>query len=179
VTATVTRSLARPLRPRAGGRPAPRPPRRRAPRPRRPLGAVDEGASLTTYLPEPPEELETFLLRAASFLSEWLLDDAPPELSWRWQDDEDWARTWREGLEPRQLTERLVVKPTWTEWSAAPGEVVIDIDPQMAFGTGEHATTRGCLRLLDRLVRPGDRVLDVGSGSRSSPSRRRGWGRRR
>jgi ribosomal protein L11 methyltransferase len=63
------------------------------------------------------------------------------------------------------VTGRIVVKPTWTEWDRASGEIVVDIDPQMAFGTGEHATTRGCLRLLDVTVRPGDRVLDVGSGS--------------
>ena len=64
-----------------------------------------------------------------------------------------------------QVTDRIVVKPTWTEWDRSSGEIVIDIDPQMAFGTGEHATTRGCLRLLDSAVRAGDRVLDVGSGS--------------
>jgi ribosomal protein L11 methyltransferase len=58
-----------------------------------------------------------------------------------------------------------VVKPTWTAWAARDGQVVIEVDPQMAFGTGEHATTRGCLRLLDSVLLPGDRVLDVGSGS--------------
>src|SRR5690606_12583275 len=50
-------------------------------------------------------------------------------------------------------------------WKAVPEEVVIEIDPQMAFGTGEHATTRGCLRLMDSFFHPGDRVLDIGSGS--------------
>jgi len=128
------------------------------------LSVLEESDSLTTYLP-PPEDPEALLSHAEGFLTDWILEDEPPHLSWRWQDNEDWARTWREGLAPRKLTERLVVKPTWTDWAAAPGEIVIDIDPQMAFGTGEHATTRGCLRLLDRLLRPGARVLDVGSGS--------------
>jgi ribosomal protein L11 methyltransferase len=128
------------------------------------LSVVEEGDALTTYLP-PPEDPEARLAEAERFLREWLLDDRAPELSWRWQADEDWARTWREGLAPRKLTDRIVVKPTWTEWKPSPGEVVIDIDPQMAFGTGEHATTRGCLRLIDRHMREGARVLDVGSGS--------------
>ncbi|CAN5840079.1 hypothetical protein BH23GEM6_BH23GEM6_09440 [soil metagenome] len=128
------------------------------------LSVLEEPEALTTYLP-PPEAPEALIAHAEGFLMEWLLDDAPPLLSWRWQDNEDWARTWRDGLAPRKLTDRLVVKPTWTDWAAAPGEIVIDIDPQMAFGTGEHATTRSCLRLLDRFVRPGQRVLDVGSGS--------------
>jgi ribosomal protein L11 methyltransferase len=128
------------------------------------LSVLEEPGSLTTYLP-PPEDPEALLADAGTFLADWLMDDQSPELIWRWQDNEDWARTWREGLEPRKLTDRIVVKPTWTEWVAAPGEIVIDIDPQMAFGTGEHATTRGCLRLLDRTLSPGERVLDVGSGS--------------
>ncbi|MBA2668836.1 MAG: 50S ribosomal protein L11 methyltransferase [Gemmatimonadetes bacterium] len=128
------------------------------------LSVLEEADSLTTYLP-PPDDPEALLAHAGSFLADWLLDDQAPHLSWRWQDNEDWARTWREGLEPRKLTDRIVVKPTWTEWDPSPGEIVIDIDPQMAFGTGEHATTRGCLRLLDRTLAPGERVLDVGSGS--------------
>lgn len=128
--------------------------------------AVEErGDELRTYL-LPPGDPEAFVAEARSLLAEWLPEGAPPlELSWEWQEDEDWAAEWKRGLAPRQLTERLVVKPTWTEWAAAPGQVVIDVDPQMAFGTGEHATTRGCLRLLDSVVREGDRVLDVGSGS--------------
>jgi ribosomal protein L11 methyltransferase len=128
------------------------------------LSVVEEGGDLATYLP-PPDDPESFVEHAGQFLMEWLLDDRPPELTWRWEENQDWARIWREGLAPRKLTDRLVVKPTWTAWQAEPGEIVIDIDPQMAFGTGEHATTRGCLRLLDRLAGEGDRVLDVGSGS--------------
>jgi ribosomal protein L11 methyltransferase len=128
------------------------------------LSVLEEVDSLTTYLP-PPEDPEALLADAGTFLADWLLDDQPPDLTWRWQDNEDWARTWRDGLEPRKLTERIVVKPTWTAWEPSPGEIVIDIDPQMAFGTGEHATTRGCLRLLDRTLTPGECVLDVGSGS--------------
>ena len=128
--------------------------------------AVEEsGDTLTTYL-LPPDDPEAFVAEACERMAEWLLPgDALPELSWRWQENEDWARKWKEGLRPRRITGRLVVKPTWTEWDAADWEVVVDIDPQMAFGTGEHATTRGCLRLLDDALRPGDRVLDVGSGS--------------
>lgn len=124
----------------------------------------EEGDTLTTYL-LPPDDPEAFVGDARARLAEWLPGGEAPELSWRWQENEDWARKWREGLRPRQVTGRLVVKPTWSEWEARPGQVVIDIDPQMAFGTGEHATTRGCLRLLDDALRAGDRVLDVGSGS--------------
>lgn len=127
--------------------------------------AVEErGGRLATYL-LPPEDPEAFASAAEALLRDTLPPGEAPEVSWRWQADEDWARRWKRGLAPRKLTERLVVKPTWTHWDAAPGEIVLEVDPQMAFGTGEHATTRGCLRLLDRVLRPADRVLDVGSGS--------------
>ena len=129
------------------------------------LSVAEEGEELVTYLPPPEEDPGVFVARAGGFLADWLLDDAPPELTWRWQRDEDWAREWKRGLEPRAVTDRIVTKPSWTEYEARPDQIVIDIDPQMAFGTGEHATTRGCLRLLDDVIRAGDRVLDVGSGS--------------
>jgi ribosomal protein L11 methyltransferase len=129
------------------------------------LSVAEEGELLVTYLPPPDEEAASFVAKAGDFLAEWLMDDAPPELTWRWQRDEDWAREWKKGLGPRRVSERIVTKPSWTEYEAVSGEIVIDIDPQMAFGTGEHATTRGCLRLLDAVIRPRDRVLDVGSGS--------------
>ncbi|MEX2583601.1 MAG: 50S ribosomal protein L11 methyltransferase [Gemmatimonadota bacterium] len=127
------------------------------------LSVLEEGDALTIYL-DPPADPEAFVAESRSFLEEWIASD-PPELSWRWQANEDWEREWRRGLQPRKVSHRFVVKPSWTDWSAGPGEVVIEIDPQMAFGTGEHATTRGCLRLLDESLRGGDRVLDIGSGS--------------
>jgi ribosomal protein L11 methyltransferase len=83
-----------------------------------------------------------------------------------WKEHEDWAETWKRGLGVRRITGRIVVRPSWLEHvPAGPEEIVIVLDPGMAFGTAEHGTTRGCLRLLDRAVRSGERVLDVGAGS--------------
>lgn len=120
---------------------------------------------LTTYL-EPPADgdADTLVEQVSAFLEDWIAD-TPPELVTEWQANEDWEREWKRGLEPRKVSRRFVVKPSWTSWNAAPDELVIEIDPEMAFGTGEHATTRGCLRLLDAHIRDGDRVLDIGSGS--------------
>ena len=125
---------------------------------------VEQQGAITTYLP-PPGDPSALLGAARERLAAALPPGTDLKLSWEWQDNEDWAKEWKNGLRPRQITGRIVVKPTWTEWDRSTSEILIDIDPQMAFGTGEHATTRGCLRLLDEAVRPGDRVLDVGSGS--------------
>ena len=127
------------------------------------LSILEEPGSLTTYL-NPPPDPEVLIREAETFLTDWIADDAPA-LTWRWQQNEDWEREWRKGLQPRKVSSRFVVKPSWTEWNASREEIIIEIDPEMAFGTGEHATTRGCLRLLDEVFRPGDSVLDIGSGS--------------
>ncbi|HEU5041263.1 MAG TPA: 50S ribosomal protein L11 methyltransferase [Gemmatimonadales bacterium] len=78
-------------------------------------------------------------------------------------DEVDWSTRWKEGLGPRQFG-RLTVAPTWAA-EAADGPVVVQLDPENAFGSGEHGSTRAALTLLERLLHPGDRVLDLGSGS--------------
>lgn len=121
-----------------------------------------------THLPE-PEEADPDLERLAEDVREHLRSLTGSngiEVEMGWRPHEDWAETWRRGLAPRRLTERLVVRPSWMEVpDPRPGDLVITVDPGMAFGTAEHGTTRGCLRLLDEAVASGDRVLDVGAGS--------------
>ncbi|HTL05134.1 MAG TPA: 50S ribosomal protein L11 methyltransferase [Gemmatimonadales bacterium] len=77
--------------------------------------------------------------------------------------DLDWRTRWKDGLGPRRLG-RLTVTPSWIPL-ASPREHTVIIDPETAFGTGEHGSTRTALVLLDRAIQPGDRVLDLGSGS--------------
>lgn len=127
--------------------------------------AVEEAGDEARVYLAPPESAEAFAAQLEARLTATLPAGAGLRVSWGWLENQDWAAEWKRGLGPRVVTPRLVVKPTWTEWTAAPGQVVIEVDPQMAFGTGEHATTRGCLRLLDGVIREGARVLDVGSGS--------------
>lgn len=79
--------------------------------------------------------------------------------------EQDWLAIWRTGLEPRRIGGRLIVSPTWSDVDAGPDDLVIRIDPQMAFGTGEHASTRGVLRLMQDIDVRDARLLDVGSGS--------------
>jgi ribosomal protein L11 methyltransferase len=79
--------------------------------------------------------------------------------------EEDWANAWKEHYHTRQVGRRLVIKPSWLSYVPAEGEVVVELDPGMAFGTGLHPTTDSCLQLLEDLVRGGERVLDLGTGS--------------
>lgn len=79
--------------------------------------------------------------------------------------EEDWANAWKEHFHVLHLGRRTVIKPSWREYEPKEGEVVVELDPGMAFGTGLHPTTRNCLLALEETLRPGDRVLDVGSGS--------------
>ncbi len=78
---------------------------------------------------------------------------------------EDWAEAWKEHFHVERYGERVVVVPSWRTYDRQPDEVVLTLDPGMAFGTGQHGTTRMCLEALERAVSPGARVLDVGCGS--------------
>ena len=78
---------------------------------------------------------------------------------------EEWSTAWKQYYHPLHLGRRLVVCPSWESYERAPDEVVLTLDPGMAFGTGSHDTTRLCLELLEEHCAPGRTVLDVGSGS--------------
>jgi ribosomal protein L11 methyltransferase len=82
--------------------------------------------------------------------------------------EEDWNKKWKSFFQPVSITERLVIKPPWRDYHARSNEVVVELDPGMAFGTGTHPSTRMCLRVIDECVpemEPGARMLDVGTGS--------------
>jgi ribosomal protein L11 methyltransferase len=87
----------------------------------------------------------------------------PPAYSW--VQEEDWANAWKAFFKPTRVGERLMVIPTWERYELQEGDIPLYLDPGMAFGTGTHATTSLCLRKLEQLVKPGARVLDVGTGS--------------
>jgi ribosomal protein L11 methyltransferase len=126
-------------------------------------GVQEVEGGLITYV-VPPGDAEAFVRAAREQLLETTgLDDVP--LTWHWQEHRDWSVLWRQGLGPRTITDRLIVTPSWCEAEAPEGAIVVTIDPGMAFGTAEHETTRGSLRLMDRALSSGERLLDVGCGS--------------
>jgi ribosomal protein L11 methyltransferase len=87
------------------------------------------------------------------------------DLSIEERKEEDWANAWKEHYRPVRVSRNVVVRPPWQEYEPAEGEVVIELDPGMAFGTGTHPSTRLCLFGLEDEIEPGDRVFDIGTGS--------------
>ena len=83
----------------------------------------------------------------------------------RMTDEEDWANNWKIYYKPLKIGERLLVRPSWESLSDAEGRTVLSLDPGMAFGTGSHHTTRMCLQYLEKTVKEGDMLLDLGCGS--------------
>lgn len=117
-----------------------------------------------TYVPldEHAEEARAQLAQGL-----WALGMMRPvgELEVRQLEEEDWANAWKAHYPIRRVGERFVIVPSWLEYDPQPDDVVLNLDPGMAFGTGLHPTTRLCLELLERTAQPGMRALDLGCGS--------------
>jgi ribosomal protein L11 methyltransferase len=151
-------------------------------------GVTVEERQLDTFIPPDPDEspLEEYFIKAYYAISgeseslrrlikerlEWLAGFVPglipalPEV--REVRTEDWAEGWKQHFQAVRLGPRLVVKPSWEDFLPASGDVVVNLDPGMAFGTGTHGTTRLCLEALAGLFEHSPvpkRVLDVGTGS--------------
>jgi len=121
---------------------------------------------LRGYLPEDPLLiLRVERLREQVEKLKYFFPGFYVHFSTRWLQEEDWATFWKAYYKPTKVTERLVVKPSWEEYSARPGEIIIELDPGMAFGTGTHATTIMALKFLEEFLKPGFIVYDVGTGS--------------
>jgi ribosomal protein L11 methyltransferase len=121
-------------------------------------------ATLRTYLPldERAEVTRARLERAL-----WHFGQMRPvgPLRVKQIEEQDWANAWKEHYTIQRIGERAVIVPSWLEYDAQPGDIVLRLDPGMAFGTGLHPTTQLCVGLLERYVAPGSRVLDLGCGS--------------
>ncbi|WP_421038551.1 50S ribosomal protein L11 methyltransferase [Streptococcus hyointestinalis] len=111
-------------------------------------------AEVTSQLQERLAELERMGLLASSAM-----------LSSQTLDEEDWAENWKKYYEPTRITHDLTIVPSWTDYEPTAGEKVIRLDPGMAFGTGTHPTTKLSLFALSQVLRGGETVLDVGTGS--------------
>ncbi len=117
---------------------------------------------------------EDDLSAAEQFIAQELqkIKDNAPEYPWgslqmeiETVKDENWAENWKKYYKPFKPGKYIVIKPSWEEYTPQPGELVLEMDPGAAFGTGTHETTRMCIILLEQYVKKGAAVLDVGCGT--------------
>ena len=80
-------------------------------------------------------------------------------------DEKDWSDAWKVYFEVTKVTDRITIKPAWKEYDAGKDEIIIHLDPGMAFGTGTHPTTAMCIQMIETYLKPGSTFLDVGTGS--------------
>ncbi len=129
------------------------------------VDARDGSFSVTGYLPGGAERPARLAALERDIRDIALRLSFPCEIETAIRRDEEWAETWKRFFHPVRVSERLVVKPSWEPYDAGRGEIMIEIDPGMAFGTGGHATTSMCLVFLEKWMPEKARVLDVGTGS--------------
>jgi ribosomal protein L11 methyltransferase len=110
------------------------------------------------------EELKQLVKEKINFISGFL-DTGKGTITTSKINDQDWSENWKKHYKPFHISERVVIKPTWEEYRKKSDEVIIEIDPGMAFGTGTHETTSMCAKFLERYLKEGNTVIDVGSGT--------------
>lgn len=131
------------------------------------LNAADypeTGVRIKFYVPENEDGREQ-LAQLQQQITTLPLDRTPDRWEFSEVADTDWDQYWKDDYQPIQLSQRVVVSPTWIEYPITNDEIVVNIDPKMAFGTGSHETTQLCAQLLDDYVTQQDQVIDIGTGT--------------
>ncbi|QJA08003.1 50S ribosomal protein L11 methyltransferase [Romboutsia sp. CE17] len=126
-----------------------------------------DGVLIKTYISEERNvmELVETIKQKVSALTRFGIDIGEGSVSLGQVNEEDWANEWKKYYKPTKIGEKLVVKPTWEDYDVQDGDLVIELDPGMAFGTGTHETTTMCMRELEKYVREDSKVFDIGCGS--------------
>lgn len=124
--------------------------------------------TLKVFLTEEPQNLEQLLKSERELLKSRGLSDE--ELgSWEYvisnKPNEDWSKKWKEKWDITRVTDKIVIVPDWLSYEDKEGEVVIRLEPGCAFGTGTHQTTQLCMKALEKYMKKGDKVADIGMGS--------------
>lgn len=126
-----------------------------------------DGVIIKTYITEERDVTDdiNIIKERINALKEFGIDigDAIVELSE--VDEQDWANEWKNYYKPTKIGEKIVVKPTWEEYEKKEDDLIVELDPGMAFGTGTHETTTMCIQQLEKYVKENSKVFDIGCGS--------------
>lgn len=110
-----------------------------------------------------PAKLEELKIGIAEVMAR--LCKEPGEIILARVNEEDWANSWKAYFKPLKLGQKIVIKPSWETYQVNEGEIVLEMDPGMAFGTGTHITTAMCAAFVEKYLQPGMSVYDVGTGT--------------
>ncbi|QAT40771.1 50S ribosomal protein L11 methyltransferase [Clostridium sp. JN-9] len=128
---------------------------------------VKEGAVIKGYYKE-DEDFENhlnYIKSSIENLKEFGIDKGKGLVTVTKVNEEDWENNWKKYYKPAKVGEKIVVKPIWENYAAKDDEIVVELDPGMAFGTGTHETTRMCIKALEKHVHSDSVVFDIGTGS--------------
>ena len=131
-------------------------------------GEQDKESSVSAYFSEAEAELENKIQGIkdkVQQLPEFGLDIGSGKIEIKEIDQIDWETSWKQYFKPVHITDRIVVKPQWEKYLPQKDELIIHIDPGMAFGTGTHETTSMCIKAIEKNLEPGYSILDIGTGS--------------
>ncbi|MNW25230.1 Ribosomal protein L11 methyltransferase [compost metagenome] len=135
----------------------------------RPLNDIPEGqAVIKGYFAEETNlnDIQGELVPRIEQLRTFDIDPGSYRFEQQTVNEDDWADAWKQYFKPQRVSERLTIKPTWEDYEpTGSNEQIIELDPGMAFGTGTHPTTSLCLRTLESVIKGGEEVIDVGTGS--------------
>lgn len=125
-----------------------------------------EGALITGYFEEvEPDQLKSDIEESLEGLKAFDIETGLAEVTYKEIFPSEWENEWKKYFKPFKLGDRIVVKPSWETYELEPGDLLIEIDPGNAFGSGTHETTSLCIEMLDKYMKPTDTVVDVGCGS--------------
>ncbi|WP_077367982.1 50S ribosomal protein L11 methyltransferase [Anaerosalibacter sp. Marseille-P3206] len=126
-----------------------------------------EGIIIKAYFPESEDLLDKIELIKQNIekIPQYNLDKGLGEVTVSEVDEKDWAETWKKYYKPKKIGEKIVIVPSWEEYEREEEDIIIELDPGMAFGTGTHETTSMCIKQLEKYIKPDYTVFDVGCGS--------------
>ena len=133
-----------------------------------PEGPADDGVAKISFYLEPDQdnvEMLAAVQRGLDEIRSWGVDVGVATIEASQTEDKDWINNWKKYFKPIPVGNRLLVRPMWEDEYEAGDRVVLHLEPGLAFGTGTHETTRLCMELLEKYVKPGVKVLDLGTGS--------------
>ncbi len=126
-----------------------------------------EGALIKGYLPKTDGVADEIQLikHSIAYLPHYGLDIGEGTVETKEVKDEDWSNTWKQYYKPTRIGKKLIIKPDWENYDPQPKDIIIELNPGMAFGTGTHETTTMCAEALESVVNQKDLVFDIGCGS--------------